>query len=71
MSVTGYLADSPHRTRCFNVVPGQHLTMRGVPHDVLAIASTGQTRRMRSEGGDYFFPSTRWVFELPLRPAAA
>jgi hypothetical protein len=66
MSWTGYLPDSPHRFRPYNVIPHHRLTMHTVPHDILAVADTGQIQLMKANTQEYIFPRARWVHETPL-----
>lgn len=66
-SMTGYLPDSPDRFRPFNVIPANTLTMRTVPHDIVAVADTGQIIIMRSNAKQpYHFPHAKWVHETPI-----
>lgn len=68
-SYTGYLPDSPDRFRPYNVIPANRLTMRTVPHDILAVASTGQTQLMKANAPHtYHFPGAQWVHETPVGP---
>jgi hypothetical protein len=67
-SYTGYLPNSPDRHRAYNVIPANRLTMRTVPHDILAVASTGQVQLMKADAPHhYLFPGASWVHETPLR----
>jgi hypothetical protein len=66
-SWTGYLPNSPDRFRSYNVIPSQWLTMKTVPHDILAIADTGQVQIMKANSPhNYHFPNALWVHETPL-----
>lgn len=67
LSLTGYLPDSPHRHRPYNVIPSGHLTMRTVPHDILAVANTGQMQWMTANSGEYNFQNASWVHETPIK----
>jgi len=67
VSMTGYLPTSPDRYRPYNVIPSNSLTMNTVPHDILAIADTGQVQWMTANSGNYFFPNAKWVHETPIK----
>src|SRR5687767_6600620 len=71
-SELGYLPESPDRHRPYNYIGSDTLTMHRVPHDISAIASTGERRRMKAyDPNPYHFPGATWVLEIPIRRPTA
>lgn len=66
VTTSGYLPDSPDRFNAFNIIPGNAITMDTVPHDVLGIADTGESRLMKSNSGLHKFTGARSVTEIPM-----
>ncbi len=66
ISTQGYKADSPDRNRKSNIIPGNNLTMKNVPHNVMAIPDMGIPVMMQP-GQDYHFPGANYVHELPMK----
>lgn len=71
MSTGGYKKGSPDADEEFNVIPGNMITMKGVPHPVLGLGvdddgNAGQAQLM-VPGKDYVYPrSTTKVVEIPF-----
>jgi hypothetical protein len=65
VSTTGYLPDSPDRFNDFNIIPGGDITMKRVPHPVMAYPSKG-TPVLMQPGREYHFPEADYVTEIPV-----
>ena len=64
-SLSGYKKDSKDKKEPILEIPGGNITMKGVPHNVLAILDDGSTHLMYPEK-DYNFNTSK-VIEIPLK----
>jgi len=49
-----------------NIIPGEHITMKGVDFKVLGVDNNGYAKVMYP-GYDYHFPGAKWVKETPIK----
>jgi len=62
---TGYLPNSPDRHNDYNIIPSNHITMKGVKFPILGVDDLGNYKVM-FPGQDYKFKGSK-VKEIPIR----
>jgi hypothetical protein len=68
---TGYRDDSPDRFNDYNVIPSQHITMKGVSQPIMMfpIKNNKVSNPVQGiPGEEYYFPGADGVVEMPLPP---
>ncbi len=66
ISTEGYRTNSPDKGKSQLTIPGGNISMRNVPHNVMAIPDMGIPVLMQP-GQDYHFPQATHVRELPMK----
>jgi len=64
-SLTGYKKNSKDKNEPILEIPGGNITMRNVPHEVLALLDDGSTHLMKP-GKDYKFNTSKTI-EIPMK----
>lgn len=64
-SLTGYKKNSKDKNEPILEIPGGNITMRNVPHEVLALLDNGSTHLMKP-GKDYKFNTSKTI-EIPMK----
>ena len=62
---TGYKSGTKTSKRPFNIIPGNHITMRGVNIPILAIPDKGEPLKLNPGDRDVKFKGARSVLEIP------
>ena len=67
VNTTGYTPGTSSYNNSYNVIPGNVLTMKDTPFDILGIPDKGKPRVMKAGLRKIVFPGARSVTEIPLQ----
>jgi len=69
VNTTGYKKGAESSKRPFNIIPGNHITMKGVDIPILAIPNKGKAKRLNPGDKDVKFKDAKSVLEIPILQA--
>lgn len=67
VNTTGYTPGTPSMSNSYNIIPGNIITMKNTPINLMAIASTGEKRILKPGIKNYKFKGAKWVMEMPYK----